>query len=153
MPYSDPEARRGYHRKYMKARRESEKQKDYDRESNKKYREDNWERLKEMQYQWRDENRDKWLEIKRNSSKGHYRRNKPLYRARDAKRRALELKATLKGFDEELKDIYKKCPEGYEVDHIIPLQGRGVCGLHVPWNLQYLPVSENRSKGNKVYDE
>lgn len=46
-----------------------------------------------------------------------------------------------------IKEIYKNRPEGYEVDHIIPLS-KG--GLHHQDNLQYLVMKDNRSKGNRT---
>lgn len=53
----------------------------------------------------------------------------------------------------EIARIYDSCPDGYHVDHEIPLCGKTVSGLHVPWNLRAIPAFDNMSKGNKLIDD
>lgn len=49
---------------------------------------------------------------------------------------------------EAIRQFYAECPKGHEVDHVIPIRGRRVTGLHVRDNLQYLRVVDNRKKSN-----
>lgn len=95
---------------------------------------------------------EQWLE------KAWARASDPRRRAADrgqacanvALRRARKLQATPAWVDRAaLTTIYAQCPAGYVVDHIVPLVNPLVCGLHVPWNLQYLTREENGRKWNK----
>ena len=49
-----------------------------------------------------------------------------------------------------IKAFYAARPPGHHVDHIEPLQAPDRSGLHVPWNLQYLPAEVSLQKANKV---
>lgn len=52
---------------------------------------------------------------------------------------------------EGIKEFYRNCPKGMEVDHIIPIHNECVSGLHVIWNLQYLTPEENNRKNNSFW--
>jgi hypothetical protein len=99
---------------------------------------------------WRDNNKQRWNEYARQWAK----ENPEHYAFHSAKRRASKLRATpiwlSKMQLQEIKEFYQRCPKGMHVDHIIPLQGENVCGLHVPWNLQYLTPTENSQKSNQL---
>jgi hypothetical protein len=49
----------------------------------------------------------------------------------------------------ELKEVIKSCPPNLEIDHLFPLKGKLVSGLHTASNIQYLTATENRRKYNK----
>jgi hypothetical protein len=107
----------------------------------KAWRESNPERTAAMYRDWAQRNRDKvnakWM--KREASKKH---RTPSWLTED------EL-----WMIEQVYDIAatRTAMLGIEfhVDHIVPLQGKTVSGLHVPWNLQVLPAKLNRQKSNR----
>jgi len=98
---------------------------------------------------WRDENPEKHREY----NKKYKEENRGYYNAKQAERKAMQLQRTPKWLTlEDLKameEIYKTCPEGYHVDHILPLNGDTVSGLHCPANLQHLSAADNIRKRNK----
>jgi hypothetical protein len=91
----------------------------------------------------------------------HSYRNRHLYNARDSKRRASELRATPTWANlNQIKRVYELCKKvsdktgvEHHVDHIIPLQGKNVCGLHVEKNLAVVPARMNLTKGNTFGNE
>lgn len=94
----------------------------------------------------------------------HYQENKPLYRHKDSLRIAMEIQATPKWLTAiqlnqiaEMYDVAVACNVQtgikHHVDHIMPLKGKTVRGLHVPWNLQVISMSENFSKNNRMPPE
>ena len=129
-----------------------EKKKVYD----KAYRKANKEKIQTRMKAYYESNKDKLLA----QTKVWQQNNKDKRKAAKAKRRAAKLQRTPSWLTKEaldkIKDIYKMAYrrsqiEGieYQVDHIIPLQGKKVSGLHVPNNLQVMSAKENRSKLNK----
>ena len=138
-------------RKYYADNREK------DLERQRKYRVANREELRERQKK-HDRKRDR--EKAREFNKKWYAANKDKRNALNAKRRAAKLQRTpewlTKEHHKQMADMYTKAqrlPEQtgvkYQVDHIIPLQGDNVSGLHVPWNLQVITAEENLRKGNR----
>lgn len=93
----------------------------------------------------------------------HYAKNADYYRMKAVFRKESVKRATPAWLSKEqrtqIESVYyhaKDCQivtgEVYHVDHIVPLQGQDVCGLHVPWNLQVLPAEVNVRKSNR-YEE
>jgi hypothetical protein len=94
-----------------------------------------------------------------------YKKSKPYkHAAHQGKRRSIKLLATPKWLTKDHLELiemkYKLAAYmtevtgiPHEVDHIIPLQGKKVCGLHVPWNLRVTTETENRMDSNKIKGE
>lgn len=101
----------------------------------KAYREANPETVRKAVRKWRDENPGRCREYSRARDAG-LNKATPAWVNRDDIRYVYEMASLF----------------GVHVDHIYPLKGKNSCGLHVPWNLQLLPATENIRKGNKMPD-
>jgi DNA modification methylase len=119
-----------------------------------RWRKKNPERVKEISKKCYKKRPDKARECNKKWKKN----NPGVVNAQAAKRRAAQLQQTPKWANlEKIRDIYieaarltKETGIRHHVDHVLPLQGRNVCGLHIETNLQILTASENCSKSNKL---
>jgi len=116
----------------------NKKRKDY----LKQYHIKNKKKRNEYNVEYRIKNNEKVNEY----TKNYKLKNPHLQRHYEAVRRT-RIKNSTKNI-KLVKEFYKNCPEGYEVDHIIPLS-KG--GLHSVENLQYLTPKENRIKKDRIY--
>jgi hypothetical protein len=147
---NDPEHRRKCNES---ARKSKAKHREKVLEASRIYRENNRESLRLKSLEYTKNNKEKVR-----ASKKRYDKNNPQIRAKiKVKRRTSEKRSIPNWADHtKIKTVYEKAKWleeltglKYHVDHIIPLQGENVCGLHVWENLQILEVSLNCSKGNR----
>lgn len=100
-------------------------------------------------------------EEKRRNRSEYKDRNVDVVRADTSVRKRRHREATpawlTKGERMQMRDLYVQArkltvvtKERYVVDHIVPLRGESVCGLHVPWNLRVITQDENLKKSNKL---
>lgn len=109
------------------------------------YRANNQKKISEYNQKYRKLNK-----AQINQTKRQYRQRTGKHKFLESRRRAAKLQALpIWACLKDIELIYKNCPQNMTVDHIIPLQNSNVCGLHVPWNLHYLSLSENSYKHNK----
>ncbi len=111
----------------------------------------------EMKKAWQQANSAKVAEYNKKWKQA----NRDRHNALGAKRHAAKMNRTppwlTKKHFTEIKEFYimaklmtEKTGVAHEVDHIVPLQGETVSGLHVPWNLQVIKRSANRAKRNHL---
>jgi hypothetical protein len=117
----------------------------------------NKEQLNAKSAAWRRENRER----SRAACAAWFAKNPARRAALQQKRNAAKLRATPAWANEEaILSFYTSANalgmltgEWYHVDHIVPLQGKLVCGLHVENNLRVISATENLSKGNRFFEE
>jgi 5-methylcytosine-specific restriction endonuclease McrA len=128
------------------------------KEKDRRYKDKNRSAVRESARAWKRKNPDKvkaWVDANPTYNSEWIDANRGKVNARLAARKKQIRRATPKWLTLEHKDQIRELYElanicGMHVDHIHPIKGENVCGLHVPWNLQLLTPSENLSKGNRL---
>lgn len=87
----------------------------------------------------------------RKENSGYYAEYTRLYMAKKMKARPPSSTEWDEFVITEMYDLAKR--RNLEIDHIVPLTHKRVCGLHVPENLQMLTRSQNARKSNRFDDE
>lgn len=129
-------ARRAEHRREYDKKYQQEHPEVYS-SAQRRFRERNEERVKEIRRDYYARHRD--LEIQRVTDRNKAQRT-PAWADRDA----------IAAIYAEARRLSRETGVPHHVDHIVPLRGKEVSGLHVETNLQILTRSANISKGNKL---
>lgn len=129
---------------YYKNNKNTLRSKDKTQEALKKqkeYREANKEKVLANKKRWRDSNKGKQVAILQKRRAAKKNRTPPWLSSSQLK--DIQIEYELAAWCTKVTGII------YHVDHIVPLRGKTVSGLHVPWNLQVIPAKDNLAKGNK----
>lgn len=137
---TNPQAVREYNGRWKKAHPETA------RAAARRRYASNHAKATEKRRRWRATNPERYREISRVWKSS----NRGKVREADARRRAIKRQQAPPWSERKaVEAFYAACPAGFHVDHIIPLAGKTVRGLHVLANLQYLPAKANLMKSNR----
>jgi hypothetical protein len=121
--------------------------------------------IDEVELERRRRNSKRWAALNKEKikkiSSSWVKRNTAKNSSKQALRRTIKLQSSPKWLTAiqkaQIQEFYDICAAvsmqtsiKHHVDHICPLNGKNVKGLHVPWNMQVIPASENIRKSNRV---